>query len=77
MHGIKPRVGQCFDRYKEPGKYDVWVTAGGDGALQKLSVVGPDERIARCIEDVARSDLRMPPSEDGAPYSLAYPFILR
>jgi hypothetical protein len=77
MQAIKMDVAGCFDRYHQTGMYSVAVTSAPDGTLQSVRVTGGEPETASCIEEVARRKLRMPPSEDGGPYSIVYPFILR
>jgi hypothetical protein len=78
MKTIKPQIGACFDRFRQPGTYEINVTAAGDGTVQAAKIGGHGGlETAECIAAVARQQLHMPPSADGAPYSLVYPFILR
>ena len=76
MDAIKPAVRGCFERFAQPGIYELLVTAAPDGTLQHASVRGPAMETGTCLREIALTRLHMPPSS-GAPYSLIYPFVLR
>ena len=76
FRAIKRGVGECFDRLHQPGTYVINVGSAADGSIEQVCVDGDGAaESSACIEGVARTSLRLPAS--GAPYSIAYPFILR
>ncbi len=77
FHATLGSVHDCFERFKRPGMYLVNASVPAAGGLASVCVDGDDAdaETARCIEDVARQSLRLPP--DDAPYALVYPFLFR
>lgn len=78
MQTIRSQVAACYDRFRQRGTYNVIVSAAADGTVQSAMISGNGGlQTSECIVAAARQRLRMPPSADGEPYSITYPFILR
>jgi hypothetical protein len=75
MGRIKPRVGECFDRFHRPGVFSVALTIASSGRVASVHVTGPDLETGNCI-GVAVAKATFPPFT-GEPQSIVYPFVFR
>lgn len=77
MRAVKPRVQECFDRYKVPGMANVQVKIMPSGLVGKAKTVGmfTGTPTGNCVQAAVR-EARFP-AFDGAPITITYPYVLR
>jgi len=76
MRSIKPKVQDCYDRYKVPGKARIMVTIGQDGRVTSTTLKGvfAGSQTGSCVKRAASSALF--PRFKGRPITISYPFNL-
>lgn len=77
MDRVKPRVGNCFDLYNQPGLATVRMTVTSSGHVASARVIGALEGTptAECVEGVARTASFRPFKRPSV--TLTWPFVLK